>query len=242
MSKLMMTSPNVATSPTKSESFDLWSTIHSHRMASGAGHLWPSETLIRLFKGRFVSGLKRDFHGKSVLDVGCGDGNNLLLYASLGLKIFATEISDDVCRLVSDRMKSTGYSADIRTGENTSLPFADDTFDYLVSWNTIHYEPTVDRMTRAIREYARVLKPGGRFFISTTGPDHLILEGARSVGPNQYQIAIDDFRRGQTFFYFDDPSDIHFYFEPHFREVSIGRTRDELFSKTCDFWIITGVK
>lgn len=242
MPKLIFPCDNIANLSAKNDTFDLWSQIHSHRTATGAGHLWPSETLIRLFKGRFISELDRDFRGKSVLDVGCGDGNNLLLYASLGLKIFATEISNEVCQLVSDRMNSIGYSADIRVGENSTLPFADNSFDYLVSWNTIHYEPTAERMSQAIREYARVLKPGGRFFISTTGRDHLILEGARSVGPNQYQIAIDDFRRGQTFFYFDDPSDILYYFEPHFRDVLVGRTRDELFSKICDFWLITGVK
>ena len=230
--------------PTKTpaNSFDLWSQTYRQRSASGMGHLWPSETLIRLFKGRFVPMLDRDFEGKSILDVGCGDGNNLLLYASLGMRIFATEISEEVCHLVRNRIATIGYDADMRIGENRQLPFNDNTFDFLVSWNTIHYEPSADQMTAAIREYARVLKPGGRFFISTTGPEHLILDGAQSVGPNQYRIAIEDFRRGQTFFYFDTPEDIHRYFDPEFRDVLIGRTRDELFSKISDFWLITGVK
>jgi ubiquinone/menaquinone biosynthesis C-methylase UbiE len=158
------------------------------------------------------------------------------------MRIFATEISEDVCDLVRRRMATIGYDADVRIGENRRIPFDDNTFDFLVSWNTIHYEPNADQMTEAIREYARVLKPRGRFFISTTGPEHLILEGATSVGPNRYKIAIDDFRRGQTFFYFDNPSDVHRSFDPHFRDVLVGRTRDELFSKICDFWLITGEK
>ena len=51
--------------------FDRWSQTHSERASTGTLHLWPSETLVRLFRGRFVPGLDRECAGKTVLDVGC---------------------------------------------------------------------------------------------------------------------------------------------------------------------------
>ena len=98
-------------------------------------------------------------------------------------------------------------------------------------------------MKNAIEEYRRVLKPGGRFFISTTGPEHLILKDSRTLGAHRYQIGrADDFRKGQVFFYFDAPNYIQHYFAEHFKDVLVGRTHDLLFTATLDWFIITGVK
>src|SRR5262249_34122909 len=113
----------------------------------------------------------------------------------------------------------------------------------LVSWNVIHYENSAEAMAAAVREYRRVLKPGGRLFISTTGPEHKILLNPRTVGPHLYQILRpDDHRRGHIFFYFDDEMTIRSFFEPHFEEVLVGRTHDHLFTEILDLFIITGVK
>jgi SAM-dependent methyltransferase len=98
-------------------------------------------------------------------------------------------------------------------------------------------------MQASIKEYRRVLKPGGRFFISTTGPEHLILDGAETVGCHLYRIGReDDFRKGSVYFYFDAANYIHYYFDPHFDDVLVGRTHDQLFTATLDWFVITGCK
>jgi SAM-dependent methyltransferase len=222
--------------------FEKWSGAHLARAGEGALHLWPSETLVRIFRGRFVPGLARDLRGTSVLDVGCGDGNNLLLYASLGMHISATEVTEEVCGLVRSRLAAMGCEVDARVGCNRELPFEDDRFDFLVSWNVLHYESNDSDVQSAVAEYARVLKPGGRVVISTTGPDHLILAGAARLGPHRYRIEIDDFRRGQVFFYFERPESLRGRLEKSFDDVLVGRDRTELFSRNVDFFIATGVK
>ena len=79
--------------------------------------------------------------------------------------------------------------------------------------------------------------------MSTTGPEHAILKDSRPLEAHRYQIGrADDFRKGQVFFYFDSPADIHFYFRPHFNDVRVGRTHDQLMTETLDWWIVTGVK
>lgn len=224
-------------------SLDTWTDFYRKANAAGTELSWPSETLVRLFKGNYVPGLQKDFAGKTILDVGCGQGNNLFFLASLGLDIYGTEVSQEVCDTVENKLKSLGYKPSLSVGFNCELPFPDNTFDFLVSWNVIHYENTEEDMRRAIKEYSRVLKPNGRFFLSTTGPEHKILKDSISLGGHRYQIGRDDdFRKGEVFFYFDAPNYIKYYFGEEFIDVLVGRTHDFILTDTLDWFIVTGIK
>jgi SAM-dependent methyltransferase len=203
----------------------------------------PSETLIRAFKGTYIPDMPTDFSGMRALDVGCGTGNNAFFLASLKLDVYCTEIHQDICDLVMAEAKSMGHRLTVKVATNRSLPFTENFFDFLVSWNVLHYENTEENIRAGIAEYARVLKPGGRLVLSTTGPEHKILTGSKTLGPHLYEIGReDDFRKGERFFYFDAPNYIHYYFDPAFSDVLIGRTHDTLFTSTLDWWIVTGRK
>jgi len=86
----------------------------------------------------------------------------------------------------------------IRIGTNATEV---EEFDFLVSWNVIYYEDNEEAINEAIAKYHRVLKPGGRFFVSTAGPEDSILDNGITLGKHRYQIGYpDDFRQGQVFF------------------------------------------
>jgi len=211
--------------------------------ADDPGLGWPCETLIRVLKGDYVPGLDRDYAGKKVLDVSCGNGNNLAFLASLGLELYGTEVHDDILVSVREKLARLGTKADLRAGTNRDLPFGNDQFDLLVSWNVIHYETTEIDIRRALSEYHRVLRPGGRFVVSTTGPDHKILQGCEALGEHRYRIGRkDDFRCGEILYCFDEPAHIMECFSPPFLDVLVGRTHDFLFSATLDWFIVTGRK
>ena len=227
----------------KDKAFDKWAAVYNKAAADGSDLMWPSETLIRLFKGDYVPGLDRNYAGKKVVDVGFGDGNNTIFLASLGLSLSGTEVRQDICELVSGKLATLGHQADLRVGTNRTLPFPNDEFDFLVSWNVVHYEDNETDIRNAIAEYCRVLKPGGRFFVSTTGPEHKILKDSSTVGEHRYRIGReDDFRKGQVYFYFDTASHCQNYFSEQFSDVLVGRTYDTLLTETLDWFIITGVK
>lgn len=219
--------------------FEKWTQFYKESLRKGVRQLWPAEPLVRILMGNYIPGLDKNFRGKLALDVGCGSGNNLVFLASLGMQIAGTEISEEVCRDTAAMLKSLGHDADVRVGTNTHIPFEDGTFDFVVSWNVLHYEPDERSIQRAIMEYARVMKAGGILILSTTGPDHLILEGARVVGAHQYQIQReDDFRKGETFFCFDHPRYLQYYFSAAFEKVLIGRLHDDLFGRVSDYFIL----
>ncbi len=225
------------------ESINKWKNFYSEGPKKGIGKVWPSETLVTLFKGSYFPWFQETCQGKKVLDIGFGSGNNLMFCATLGMVLYGVEVHEDICQQTSERLLEMSYEADLKPGDNRNIPFSDNFFDYLISWDVIHYEGREDRVIEAIAEYHRVLKPGGRFFLSTVAPDHTILRNSETLGGHRYEIGReDDFRRGQVFFSFDAPQYIEFYFSKYFSNVLVGRSNLNYFVETIDTFIATGLK
>ena len=186
---------------------------------------------------------KLDHKNKKILDVGFGYGNNTLFFCSLNLKVSGVEINKKICKIAENNIKRYGFSPNLKVGKNQKLPFKDNEFDYLVSWNVLHYEGNQTGIEKSIKEYSRVLKKNGRLIISTTGPQHKILKNSKTLGNHQYLLnPPNDFRKGQTHFFFDFKNYINLFFSKHFNKIQIGRIQDHLFTDTLDWWLISGIK
>lgn len=210
---------------------------------SGLGMVWPNESLVRFFKGNYIAGFQDEYQRKKVLDIGFGTGNNLMFFGTLGMELHGVEIHEEICQKGVERLREMGYESDLRPGDNRNIPFPDEYFDYIVPWDVLHYEGEENRIIEAIAEYHRVLKPGGRIFLSTVAPDHTILNGSETLGNHQYRIGRDDdFRKGQIFFYFDAPQYLKFYFSKYFVDILIGRSTLDNFVEINDTFFLTGVR
>ena len=200
--------------------------------------MWPCESTIHMMMGFLPEG---GYDGKSVLDVGFGNGNNFPFYLSKNMHVSGVEVTEGICELVTGKFAQ--QQIDLRVGKNTNIPFDDNSFDLLVSWNAIHYENNEEDMVRAISVFERVLKRGGRFIISTTGPQHCIIEGSEKVGDHLYRINQDgEFRSGEVFFYFESESEIRRYFEPVFDDIFVGKELKQLPKGIVDYFLISGTK
>ena len=225
------------------ESFEKWVQAYRRFHTDGSELRWPTESLVRMFKGDYIPGLSKDYAGKSILDIGFGNGNNLIFFASLGLTLYGTEVSQDICDLISQKFVHLEQPAVLRVGTNRHLPFDDDAFDFVVSWNVLHYEGQYDLVADALREYRRVLKRGGRVIVSTVGPENGVFHNGRNLGEGRYQIGRDDdFRKGQVFFCFETVDRIGDEFRNHFHDVLVGRVTETLFIGTNDTFLATGAK
>jgi ubiquinone/menaquinone biosynthesis C-methylase UbiE len=224
-------------------SFQKWKEFYLNAEQSSTEQLWPCENLVRMFKGKYISDFDKSFSGKKIIEIGFGSGNNLVFFNTLGLKLFGTEVAQEICDNYLARLKSLNINALLKEGTNINIPFEDNSFDYLVSWNVIHYENSEENIMKAIQEYSRVLKPGGRIFISTTGPENSILRNCITLGNHKYEISRNDtFRKEEVYFYFDNENYINYYFSKYFDSLKIGRTKTDLFSECLDWFLITGIK
>jgi SAM-dependent methyltransferase len=95
--------------------------------------------------------------GERVLEIGCGTGCDLLQFAKHGAEAVGVDITPEHIRLARERV---GQLAEVRQAEATTLPFPDNSFDYVYSHGVLHH---IDDPRRVVEEIFRVLRPGGRF-------------------------------------------------------------------------------
>ena len=203
---------------------------------------WPNEVMLKVLFGSY---LKNKFilqENADVLDVGCFFGNNLFPFAIKGANCFGVDIHKDIVEKADIIFKDKGYVGNFTQGSNSSIPHPDNTFDLLISVNTIHYEPSRESITKAIEEFKRVLKPGGRFYISTVGSNHDIRKKAIKIEDNLYEINDWDFRDGQNFHFFEDKNDLVNFLNGFFVNVEVGEITEQLMKQTLGFYIASGEK
>jgi ubiquinone/menaquinone biosynthesis C-methylase UbiE len=93
-----------------------------------------------------------------VLDVGCGQGIDMMRYASAGARVTGIDLTPHHAQLARKHLAAMGLEATIVDGDAESMPFAEKSFDRVSSNGVLHHTPD---MPAALREIRRVLVPGG---------------------------------------------------------------------------------
>jgi ubiquinone/menaquinone biosynthesis C-methylase UbiE len=148
-------------------------------LTSFYGLLWPrpemADARLAIFErdlgGRPIDEALYDLAAESsvgqnsvVLDVGCGQGRQACEIANrLACRVIAVDPVEHCLRLAAERTKSEGVAdrVELRRGTLEALPAGDGEIDLIWCMDTFNHarDPA-----RALREFARVLKPGGTIF------------------------------------------------------------------------------
>ncbi len=134
---------------------------------------------------------------KSVLDLGCGIGRNLIPMAKMGFVMSGIDDAPAGIKKTAAALKKNNVHADLKTGRFQSIPFSDKNFDSIISIQTINHGYKRD-IQAGFREVARVLKPKGYFFLTVPGRiakgkiRYLLVKTAKQVELNTFIPTIGD--------------------------------------------------
>ena len=137
------------------------------------GHVRFGET-----RDRYI----RDLRGKTVLDYGCGRGEQALRYLANGATTFGIDISEPYIADVTRAALDHGYPRDrfeFRVMDAHALDYGDQTFDVIIGDGILHHLDT----DVAMDEIHRVLKPGGRVLLTEPLADNPLLKLFRRMTP-----------------------------------------------------------
>jgi SAM-dependent methyltransferase len=124
------------------------------RLEAQARARYALEPYIRGF-ARFEEARERD-----VLEIGVGMGADHLEWAHASPRsLSGIDLTGQAIVFTRERLGLYGLSSRLLVADAEHLPFRDSSFDLVYSWGVIHHSPDTPA---AVREIARVLRPGGR--------------------------------------------------------------------------------
>jgi SAM-dependent methyltransferase len=109
--------------------------------------------------------------GDQMLDVACGTGNLALPAARAGARVTGIDIAPALVVQLAARAAAEGLTLEARDGDAEALPFADDSFDTVV---TMFGAMFAAHPQQAANELLRVTRPGGRIAMANWTPEGFV--------------------------------------------------------------------
>ena len=117
--------------------------------------------------------------GQKVLDVAAGNGNASLAAARRWCDVTSTDYVPALLKRARERAAADRLEIDFRHADAEDLPFADASFDAVMSTFGVMF--TADQ-ERAAAEMARVCRPGGKIGLANWTPDGFIGQLFKTIG------------------------------------------------------------
>jgi len=128
---------------------------------------WRSSSLGEIVEGlehALLFRLAGELAGRDVLDVGCGDGTLAASFAEAGARVVGCDAD---ARMMARAAQKHGVEGPrFLRADATRLPFADASFDLVSMITVLAFIPDAPA---ALREVARVLRPGGCLILGDLG-------------------------------------------------------------------------
>lgn len=124
---------------------------------------------------RRLADMPGDIRGARVLDLACGTGDIAFEMARRGASVTALDVTRRMLQLARDRGRREGPGVRFVCGDMMALPLAEARFDIVTTGYGLRNVPEI---VPAVREIARVLRPGGLLLsLDFNRPAHALIRG-----------------------------------------------------------------
>lgn len=152
--------------PTEAELKQLYSKEEVFTDGPKSSYLATEAKLIgRLWDHRLRS-VERFKTGETLLDVGCGTGDFILLAKNQGWQVTGTELSTSSAAFVE---RHHGIPVLTFDSSLSQLALTDDSFDVITAWHVVEHLPSP---REELGEMFRLLKPGGMLVVEVPNLDY----------------------------------------------------------------------
>jgi ubiquinone/menaquinone biosynthesis C-methylase UbiE len=137
-----------------------WADIYHIRSVEGAIHQQRMAVVLEWIDDLALP------KGSRILEIGCGAGLTTIKLACRGYGVDAIDSSEAMVERTLREVTESGAGDRVKVfrGDANSLPFEDDTFTLVLAIGVI---PWLESPDTAVREMARVLKPGGYVILNS---------------------------------------------------------------------------
>ncbi|MBV8626129.1 MAG: methyltransferase domain-containing protein [Herbaspirillum sp.] len=225
------------------EKYDAWENYYSGLNSL----LFPNEYVLRSFVGGYPKlKIDKNYRGKKICDVSCGDGRNMVLLDKLGFELYGTEVTEKTAQITQQKLLDHPFAikSQIKSGTNVDIPFDESFFDYLLSWNAIYYlDNEKSEIGDHVAEYARVLKSGGYMVCSVPTRNCYSLLNCNDLGEHRIRIDPPENKwgggllKGTLMYRFDSFEHIEQVFGSHFTNFSWAKLSDDCFGLPLEYFI-----
>jgi len=108
--------------------------------------------------------------GDIILDFGCGNGRLAGLFSEKEISYVGVDASNELLNLARIKFKENIpgkiNKVDFVTLDSLKIPFSDKRFNSVYSIAALHHIPTERRRIELLKEFNRILKPGGKIILT----------------------------------------------------------------------------
>jgi SAM-dependent methyltransferase len=127
----------------------------------------------------------------SILDAGCGTGDNALFFASRGQKVTGIDFLAEPINRARQKAAERGLTATFLVMDALALKELPEVFDTVIDSGLFHVFSDQDRQ-RYVAGLESVLKPGGRLFMLCFSDEEPGIQGPRRVSRQEIEDAFAD--------------------------------------------------
>lgn len=112
-----------------------------------------------------LEALAKHWRRGRLLNVGCGHGADFPPFKD-GFELYGVDFSPEMLKYAQKYAEKYSFKVDLTQADVRTLPYSDDSFNWVIAVATYHHLEGKDEQLKALREMWRVLKPGGEAFIT----------------------------------------------------------------------------